>query len=246
MENAQSAAQENPVIMDIPEVVTVPTKASVKEFRCDLCPRTFINPQSLGRHKAAKHGISGSSASALASRKARLQAKGMSVAPKSKSKVPKRCPECHVYYQDPRAMGTHRRLAHGVLGSSRSTIAARKRELALVNKPTGKVSCDVCGKSLSSQWAVKVHKQAKHSGRKNLQKLMAEPTILEQEKTNGAATSLGTESNPNGNAAAEAREFFVGQAYGHISTYIDYFCQQTGGHLSPSQLANRLAELLHS
>jgi predicted RNA-binding Zn-ribbon protein involved in translation (DUF1610 family) len=72
------------------------------------------------------------------------------------------CPECGELFNYPKTLGSHRRVAHGVAGSSPSSLRAQRLR-ALSPLPEGPFPCPECGYKAVSQAGLTIHQKAKHS-----------------------------------------------------------------------------------
>ena len=80
------------------------------------------------------------------------------------------CPDCdHAPYPTKKGLGTHRRFAHGYVGTSRSTVAARRQRAAQARAAKkaakagqGEFKCEHCPRTFATQQGLAGH-QSKHS-----------------------------------------------------------------------------------
>lgn len=69
-----------------------------------------------------------------------------------------KCPECGAEYNTAKGLSTHRRYSHGVLGSGRTVIAARKKAQAAADP----LQCPECGNISKTKALLGVHRSKVH------------------------------------------------------------------------------------
>jgi uncharacterized C2H2 Zn-finger protein len=135
------------------EAVHSAAKSGVAEDSCPECGKQFDRPASLGAHRRAAHGVAGTSRPSRRVTGGANQSRWSgwstgrhpSVAPRpddphviDRGEVQTaeelaiselRCPECGKQFDRPASLGAHRRLGHGVAGTSRASgKSAARRE----------------------------------------------------------------------------------------------------------------------
>lgn len=105
--------------------VVEPGSATAK-LRCPWCPATLASVRNLRDHVGHKHSEqSGEFITSLVERK-----NGAAARAPSRRSERRECPECEFVAGSPQGLGAHRRSAHGVEGSSPSTVSLRRKRAA--------------------------------------------------------------------------------------------------------------------
>lgn len=203
-------------------------------FPCPECDTTWKNRVSLSHHRSMIHGV--------------------------------KSPHAHTaWYQRQMKMRVEERKGHSTKGAIR-----RGGKPITVKEPMntgistsdvpmrgGKFHCPECKKGFGSKVTLGTHRRTRHgilslkphkkkevkSGRRSYTRRNAtsDPRVQPVVESRSDVNSIPTEDKEYG-----FREFSTGYAVGHIKTWIDFYCQQTGGKLSPDELTRRVAELLLS
>jgi predicted RNA-binding Zn-ribbon protein involved in translation (DUF1610 family) len=70
------------------------------------------------------------------------------------------CPECNEAFEYPKTLGSHRRLSHGIAGTSESAVRAQK--LKALAPPEGPYRCADCDFVSTAKAGLTIHRKAMH------------------------------------------------------------------------------------
>lgn len=72
------------------------------------------------------------------------------------------CPECNKAFEFAKTLGSHRRLTHGIAGTSRGAIHRQKLEALAPPEPKGPHPCPDCDFKAKDKAGLTIHRKAKH------------------------------------------------------------------------------------
>lgn len=124
-------------------------------LKCPECGEEYAKATGLGRHRQAVHGIAGSSKTVEQMRVAKKTGTGALWVYKQ-ANGQYRCPECKKLVPTAGALGSHRRLMHGIGGIGREA----KR-----TKPPASLKCPECGKKCEDALRLGNHRWTVHKVR---------------------------------------------------------------------------------
>ena len=119
----------------------------------------------------------------------------------------------------------------------------------------GKYHCPECRKGFRSKVTLGTHRRYRHGimgmklkGKKEVNS-GRRVVVVRDEKTDRRLQPIAEPQSVSNQILTEDNnygfiEFSAGYAVGHIKTWIDFYCQQTGGKLSPDEFTKRVASPL--
>lgn len=134
-------------------MATIPTTTATP-LKCPECGEEYAKATGLGRHRQAVHGIAGSSKTVEQMRVAKKTGTGALWVYKQ-ANGQYRCPECKKLFEESGALGSHRRLMHGISGIGKQA----KQNKA---KPPASLKCPECGKKCPDALRLGNHRWTAH------------------------------------------------------------------------------------
>jgi len=132
---------------------------AAKKFNCPECGKKYDSATGLGGHRRQVHGVLGTAPSSIAAREDKLRKL------QAAQENPFKCPKCGEAFKNKNLLGLHLLNQHGVKGTAKSSIKARRyREEYLANykrNESGGLLCPECGEVHSAR-GMAIHRKQAH------------------------------------------------------------------------------------